>query len=121
MKFRVSQKDINRNRLVEPNLWYEAEVMEVYEEQSKSGDSYNTKADLQIVGGEYEGVVITRVFSEKAPGFVIPYLEAFGIKVEPDTDYDLEATKGRRLGIFVKHREYQGKMYNDVDGYRPAQ
>ena len=114
MRFRITQDDINRTMLVEPDLWYPVEVVKVYDEPANKGDSINTKVDLQIIDGRFKGLVVTRTFNEKAPGFVIPYLAAFGIEAEADVDYDLKATEGQKIRAFIKHREWQGTKYNDA-------
>lgn len=119
MRFRLSQDDINRGKLVEPNLWYRTKVEKVYDESSKDGQSTNTKVDLRIIGGTFNDLVVTRIFSEKAPGFIVPYLKAFGVEVEADQNYDLSATEGRTLKTFIKHREYQGQKFNDPADFRP--
>ena len=118
-KFRVSQDDINRTKLVEPGLWYNAEVVDVSDELSKAGDSTNTNIKLKILDGTFQGCEVYRTFNEKAPGFVIPFLGAVGVSVTPDTEYDLDATKGRKLQIFIKQREYSGRLFNDVADFRP--
>lgn len=118
-KMKVSQEDINRNKLVEPGLWYTCEVINVNEALTKAGDSTNTNIDLQITEGTFKGTMLYRTFNEKAPGFGIPFLKAFGIDVQPDVEYDLDATKGRKLRCFVKHREWNGQTFNDVVDFRP--
>lgn len=119
MRFKLSQDDINRNKLVEPELWYNVEVINVYDEPTKSGDSTNTKVDLRITSGPYKDMVVTRTFNEKAPSFIIPYLKANGVEPEPDVDYDLKATQGNQLRAFIKHREWSGTKYNDAVDFKP--
>lgn len=120
MRFRLSQDDINRGKLVEPNLWYRMRVEKVYDEPAKDKESTNTKVDLRIMEGTFKDLVITRVFSEKAPGFVIPYLAAFNVEVKADESYDLSATEGRELMVFVTHREYQNQKFNDATQFKPV-
>lgn len=118
-KFRVSQEDINRTKLVDPGLWYPCKVTGVSEKLSAKGDSMNTTVDLLVTSGPFAGVIFYRLFNEKAPGMVIPFLKAFGVEVVPDEEYDLNATIDRFVNVFVNHREYNGKMYNDVVDFKP--
>lgn len=118
-KFRLTQEDINRNRLVDPGNWYPVEIVNVYEELSSRGDSMNTKLDMKIIDGPFTGAMLYRTFNEKAPGYVIPLLKAFGVEIVPDQEYDLTALQGRRLRVFVKHSEYNGQIRNDVVDFRP--
>lgn len=118
MKFRLSVDDINRTRLVEPELWYVTRIEKVYDELTKAGDSVNTKVDLRIMEGTYKDMVITRTFNEKAPGFTIPFIKACGQDVAPDVDYDLKATEGMIIKSFIKHREWSGAKYNDAVDFK---
>lgn len=120
MRFRLTQDDINRGKLVDPGQWYKMRVEKVYEEPTKAGDSMNTKVDFRILNGTFTGILVTRTFSEKAPGFIIPYLKAFGYDITADEEYNLKATESREVEAFVQHREYQNQKYNDAVDFRPA-
>lgn len=118
MRFRLSQDDLNKGKLIEPG-WYTFRVEKVYEEPSKDKSSTNTKVDCRIVDGEFGGMMVTRVFSEKAPGFVVPFLKAFGIEVVADEEYNLAATENMEFKGYVSHREYNNQKYNDISEFRP--
>lgn len=118
-RFRITQEDINRTKLVDPGIWYPCKVTGVSEKLSNKGDSMNTNVDLVITSGPFAGVVIYRTFNEKAPGAVIPYLKAFGVEVVADEEYDLAATVDRYVMVCVNHREYNGKLYNDAVDFKP--
>lgn len=119
-KFRITQEDINRTKLVEPGSWYNVKILKVYDEPTKKGDSINTNIDMQIVDGNFKGAMLFRTFNEKAPGFVIPFVKALtGREPAPDEEYDLTAAEGRSMKVFVRHREYNGVLYNDVVDFRP--
>ncbi len=118
--FRFTQKDINRGKLLDPGLWYRVKQVGVSEELSKKGDSMNITVDFEVLNGPFQGCVLYRMFSEKAPGFAIPYFKAFGVEVKEGDDYNFDALNGRMIEVFVKHREYEGKLSNDVIDFRPA-
>ena len=123
MKYRFNQDDINRGKLVEPGLWYNVEVVKVYEDtcQIKGESVGRTNVDLQITDGNFKGAMLYVNFNEKYPSYMIPFLAAFGVEVKPDTDYDPESTVGRKLRVFVNHREWNNKFYNDVAAYKAAE
>ena len=74
--------------------------------------------EFTIVSGEFQGGKLFRLFSEKAPGFAIPFLEAIGVAVdETGGDFDLSATKGRKLKVYNKPQTYQGNLRNNVEGF----
>lgn len=120
-RVRVSQEDINRNRLLDAGSWYPVEILNIYDEQSSKGDSMNTIVDMKVISGAFTGAFLRRVFNEKAPGMMIPFLKVFVGEVLPDQDYDLDALTGRQLKVFVKHREWNGQMFNDVVDFRPLE
>jgi hypothetical protein len=119
MRFRLTEEDLNRGRLLEPGIWYNCEILKVYDTPSRTGDSLNTNVDCQVIDGPFKGAMVYVRFNEKAPGFVVPFLQALGVEVKPGEEYDLKATEGRKIRIFIQHREYNGKYYNDPVDYRP--
>lgn len=119
MRLRLTEEDINRGKLLEPGVWYNCQVVKVYDTPSNSGDSINTNVDCQVIDGPFKGAMIYVRFNEKAPGFAVPFLSAFGIDVAPGVEYDLSALEGRKLKIFVTHREYNNRLYNNPSDFRP--
>ena len=118
--FRLSQDDINRGKLVDPNEWYRYRVEKVYDEPTKDKTSTNTKVDCRIMLGKFEGLVVTRTFNEKAPGFIVPFLAAFKVDVQPDQSYDLAKLENREFLGFTTHREWNNSKFNDIVDFRPV-
>lgn len=117
MKFNITRDDVLRSKAL-PQEWYEVEVTGVEEKQSKAGDSINTIIEFTVISGQFINAKFFRLFSEKAPGFVIPYLEALGVEVgEEGGEFDLHATKGRRLKVFNKPQMYEGQIRNNIEGF----
>lgn len=118
MKLRVTRDDVLRSKSL-PSEWYEVEITDVEEKMSKAGDSMNTIIEFTIIApAAYAGAKLFRLFSEKAPGFAIPFLEALGVSVgEEGGEFDLQATKGRKLKVFNKPQMYEGQIRNNVEGF----
>lgn len=121
MKFQVTKEDLMRGTVVEPG-WYNVEVAAANDELAKDGQSTNCVVDFKIIEGKFEGVKVRTWFSEKAPGMVVPFATAFGIKFDPQKggDFDPTITVGRKLRIYITNQEYNKKMQNQVSDYRPA-
>lgn len=117
MKLRITADDLLRTKIVEPG-WYPATVTKVDEHPSKAGDSINWDVTFQILGDKEAGVSCIRTFNEKAPGFAVPFLVACGAKEGPG-EFDLAATTGRKLMIFIKTSMYNNKARNEVSEFRP--
>lgn len=117
-KFRMSEEDINRSKLVEPG-WYNVEVTDCQDAMSKAGDSVNTTLTMKILDGPFKGAILFKLYNEKAPGLAIPLLKALGVEIVPDMEVDLEATKGRKVRAYVKNEEWQGVVRNRVEDFRP--
>lgn len=125
MSFRFSQEDLNRSRLLEPALWYPCEIIKVHEDlmnMKNKGEVKRTNFDCQVIDGKCKGAIIYVNFNEAYPGFAIPFFAALsGKKVEqmsPDDSYDPKAAEGRKIKIFVTHRDYNGKMYNNAEAFK---
>lgn len=117
MKLRVTRDDVLKSKTL-PADWYEVEITGYEEKASKAGDSTNMIIEFTILSGEYAGAKLFRLFSEKAPGFAIPFIEALGVAVDADGgDFDLAATKGKKLKVFNKPNMYEGTLRNNVEGF----
>lgn len=116
-----SKEDILRSKIVKPE-WYESVIKDVVTEQNKNKDADNYVTTFVIQGGEFDGVPITVWFSEKAPGMMIPCVEAVagGKKVEPGQQLDPEKLKTKKVQIHVINGLYNNRMQNQIDNYRPS-
>lgn len=114
----ITREDIQRGKVLDPG-WYPAEVVDVKESATKAGDSMNTTIEFKIIDGPSLGVTVYRLFNEKAPGFVIPFLQAFAVEIPEDGGtFDLQNTIGRKLSIYIKNELYNGAMKNRVEGFK---
>lgn len=127
LKFTVTREDMLRSKIVDPG-WYKAKVSNVTQEPSNAGDSTNTWIHFTILGGppqkDKSNIVDTpvrRCFSEKAPGFIVPFLIACGANVTEDGgDFDLEHARGKEMMIYIKTGMYEGKPQNNVEDFKKA-
>lgn len=120
-KVRFTRESLLMGRLLDPG-WYPMKVKQINEKPAKDG-STNFMVKLENTKeGDDQGVVVTRVFNEKpeAIGFMRPYLEAFGVNVEADVDFDIYQTEGEMLEVYIQHRVTdQQQTVNDAIYFRP--
>lgn len=126
--FDITPEDVARGTLVRPG-WYPAEVTKVEDGLSKSKGKPKTDVHFKILeaedhqGEKVNGVPAVTTFSPEYPSFAINFLNALGANIGKDgkTGVNLsdDTAKGKRLMIYIKNDEYEGKMNNKVADYRP--
>lgn len=119
--FRVTPEDLVRGKVLKPG-WYPATIKGFSEKAAKTDGSTNFVFEFTVDGPEdCQGVVLMRTFSEKAPGMMVPLLEAAGAKIDPKSTntFDLDALVGRQIQVYNNNREYEGRIRNDVTDFRP--
>jgi hypothetical protein len=120
-----SQKDILQGTVVEP-AWYTCKVDNVGEEPSKDKQSTNYPVEATIIKNgdtgdtKFAGVPIRWNFNSKAIGMSLGFLKSFGVEPQPGQRIDLAAAQGNTLDIMIGNKEYEGRILNDVKGYRPV-
>lgn len=129
LKFIVTEEDMLRSKVLDPS-WYRAKVVKVTQETAKSdGESINTWVDFTVLAGPQQKdgtspvkTPVRRCFSEKAPGFIVPYLKAAGATVKAEGgEYDIEKSIGREMDIYIANRMWENQMQNDVKDFRAVQ
>lgn len=119
--FDVTPEDMVVGKAVDPG-WYQVMIADVKDSFAKTDNSLLTTIITKIVGPKEEGVKLYLRFSEKAKGFVVPFVEALtgqkmgkeGGKIELNA-----ALTGRQLEVYVSRGEYKGKPTNEVTAYAP--
>lgn len=121
MRFNFTKEDIARGTLVSPGEWYTVKISSYKDAVARTDGSKLAKFTADILDGEFKDVKLYWQFSEKAPGFAIPFAEALtGQKVQEGDDLDMgQNTVGKELQVYVVRGEYNGKPQNNVDGFRP--
>lgn len=133
MRFNLKEDDFLRGKIVEPG-WHACKITGYEEKMSKQKVDPETKQvippsqyceiKMEIQSGKDKGVVLYNNFSEKAPGFIIPFLEAVaGGKKMEEKAQSIEFTKERLLNQYVDvevvRGMYNNKPQNQVIGFKP--
>lgn len=120
-----TEKDLLRGKLVKPD-WYRVRIDEITDSLSSKGDSTNYQVDYTIIKNantgdeEFAGVPGSWWFNSKAAGFMKGYFESLGVNVQSGQRYDLKATEGKELEVFIRNEMYNNRMTNKVNHeYRP--
>lgn len=121
----ITKEDLLRGKILEAG-WYQAEVKEIVEEVAKSGNSTNHVVDFVVISGPSAGVPLSTWLNDsptsKGRAFV-PYLTAFGVDLNDRTigsgkTFDTDATKGKKLDIYVQPSTYDGRPVNKIMDFR---
>ena len=118
-----SEKDLLRSKVVKP-AWYRMVIEDCEEKIASGGDSTNYNMDGTILFNadngdkEFAGVPVggpgSWAFNSKAMGFAVGFFEALGVKPETGKRYDLGATKGKTIDVWVEPSEFEGRIRNKV-------
>lgn len=113
----ITDEDLLRGTLLKPG-WYPVHINEVAETAAKTDGSTFWKMRSVIRAGENKGVPLDFGFSEKAPGFAIPFLKAITGHDVKAGNANLALASGRDLDVYVTNGVYNGKPTNNVTDYR---
>ena len=118
-----SEKDLLRGKIITPG-WYRVLINSVGEAPAKASEkgpstNYPIEGTILFHGDtgdvEFKGTPIDWNFNSKAMGFAIGYFQAFGVEVKANTRFDLKASEGQQLDVFIENGEYQGRIVNRVN------
>jgi hypothetical protein len=124
MKMRFTADDLRKNLVLDPN-WYPAQVKSLEIKAAKTDQSTNWNYKFEILSGkgkdgkDYAGAAVYRLFNEKAMGFARPFVEAIGVVLKEDDEFEPNSAVGKKLLVYVKNKEYEGKLQNEVADFRP--
>jgi hypothetical protein len=118
---KFSPRDLKRGILVSPG-WYRVKIDSVNTKRAKDNKSDNYVMEATIIcnaddgSKEFEDVVLTWNFNEKAPGFTQGLFKALmnSDVLSPDERYDLESTAEKEVDVFVENGEWDGAIVNRV-------
>ena len=129
-RFNVTPEDFLKGELADPG-WHPA-VIKNYEEkitQRKPTSppdwtpSMYIEIQFKITAGKCKGQVKYQNYSEKAPSFMVPLLEAFGLKVNKKEGVEFEVSKekleGKTVDIHIIRGSFNNKPKDEIDGYKP--
>jgi len=118
----IHPEDVLRSKTIEPGL-YTLEVKSYKEDKdSKSGAALYVFDFVVVDAGPYQGVPISTQFSEKAMGFMIPFIQAIGGQVSDKEARTFDPNKfvGKKVKGNIVNDTYQGRTLNKINGYAPA-
>lgn len=120
-EFQFSQGDLDRTKPMVPG-WYPAKVSKIEKKPAKDG-SMNANVHFAFTGSDATGRTRFKSFNEKdnAKVFAIPFFKACnnGKDLAPGQSYNIFATEGKELEVYVKNREYEGRIIDEITDFRP--
>lgn len=124
--FNIAERDILRSKEITPGF-YLTKIENAYEDVAGTDGSKVIKFEGIIVEGEFAGVPLNWQFSEKAPGFAIPFFRALGAPIgvagselEKGGSMNEKNAIGKTIKVGVKNEMYQGRKVNRADQFLPA-
>jgi len=128
VKITLTPQDILRGVLLTP-AWYVLKTGKPSTQVSKKGDSTTFVVPFVVQAGTNTkdgkspvGVPITRYYSEKAPGFIVKLLMAYGTTIDEKKtqSFDLEACEGKVIEGYIENQLDNNKvMQNHIVDFRP--
>lgn len=122
----MTPEDFLKGQLVQPG-WHPAVIIgwdesKVAGQNAKNPGSSLIEAQFKITDGPNKGATLFQNFSEVAPGFMVPLMEALGHKFDKTKAATFETSaatmKNKTVDIHVVRGSYNNKPKNDIDGYR---
>ncbi len=127
-KLTITPQDLKARLVLDAN-WYPVHIDTVVEELNKKGDANNVIIDMTVLTSgdadkdKFSDCTLRRYFSEKAPGMAINFIVACGGSINEDEggEFELESAAGKQIEAYVKPRQYEGRMVNDVVDFRATE
>lgn len=119
----LTPDDLKKGDLIPPG-WYPAEISDYDEKAADTDGSTNCNFYFKVLDGPYKGIVIKRLFNEKALGFGKNLYAALNFPLDPVKGYDLHTdlfkqTIGHKVQIYVKRgKSNKGNEFNDAADFR---
>lgn len=116
--------DFKKTQLLDPG-WYPFRVKYTGPSVSKSSGGDTETFKFVGVAGDAKDLEIDKSFSlsEKARFMMIPFFTACGAVITDKgaKGCDPKNCDGKVIDILVKHREYEGRTFNDASDFRKSQ
>lgn len=127
MKFQITPEDFLKGGLISIG-WHPAQIVKwddvtkVAGATAKNPGSQLINVEFKIVAGPEKGKSVYTNFSEVAPAFMVPLLEALGASFDKKSTVEIEVTKasmeGKLVDVHTARGSYQGKPNTSIDMYR---
>lgn len=119
-----SERDLLRGKVVTP-AWYRVRIESVGENPTTTdkGPSTNYPVEGTILFNgdtgdtQFAGVPTPQGwnFNSKAIGFAVGFLAAFGVEIKAGQRFDLNASSGLELDVFIENDTYQNRLVNKIN------
>lgn len=119
MRINLTREDVLAGKILPP-AWYKVVVKDVTAEPSKTDGSTNYWFKFVVVEGPYSGVPLRKNFSEKWMAPISGLIESLIGKPYEGGEVELDSAVGKTVMIKTINKEYQGRMQNDIEGYKAA-
>ncbi len=120
--FQVTREDLLRGRTVVPG-WYVLLVTNVTTGEASTDSSAIVTVEHKIAqDGPFKDIPVKRVFSEKAPGIAVPFIEAvMHKKIDPEKGgtFDLAQSVNHKVWGYINNEMFGGRLVNRVADYKP--
>lgn len=126
MKQFLTPDDLKKGDLVPPG-WYPTEIVDYTEGDASTDSSTNCFFHFKVIDGAFKGVVIRKLFNEKALGFGKNLWATLKFPFDAEKGYELSTdlfkqTIGQKMQTYVKRgTSNKGNDYNDATDWRPLQ
>lgn len=124
MKQFLTPDDLKKGDLVPPG-WYPVEIVDYDEKPATTDGSTNCFFHFKVLDGAFKGVVLRKMFNEKALGFGKALWATLKFPFDPEKGYDLSTelfkqTIGQKLQVYsARGKSDKGNEFNDVKDFRP--
>ncbi|MET0786430.1 MAG: DUF669 domain-containing protein [Paenisporosarcina sp.] len=119
----LTPDELRRGDLIPPG-WYPTEIVDYEEKEAETDGSTNCFFHFKIVDGDQKGIVIRRLFNEKAFGFgknlwaalELPYDNVRGYEFSTEL---FKQTIGHKVMVYVKRgKSNKGNEFNDAQDFK---
>lgn len=119
--FETSEKQLNRDKLLEPG-WFPWEIVDVEDKPASSDQSNNCWVTVEGIGDSNRYVQVSILFNEKWSPILIPFIKG-ALGQDPKAGDKFEFTKerlqGRQFEGLNSPKLYKSKMTNNLVDFRP--
>lgn len=127
MRFQMTPDDFLKGGLLALG-WHPTQIIKWDDATKQAGataknpGSQLIQVEYRITAGPEKGKVAYGNFSEVAPGFMVPLLEALGATFDKKSTVQIEVTRagmeGKLVDIHLIAGSYNGKPNRTIDAYR---
>lgn len=106
--------------------WYLLEIAQVESKPAKKDAKKSViHISFVVVGpndsqGNPAGVQVKKYYGETGIKFLVADVKAMGFEIEKGERFDVERLKGKRCDGYIKLKEYEDNLQNDVVKFAPA-